>query len=427
MNTYRCAGDAGDCIAALPVVRALGGGIMYLEAATYTRVMLTPENWRGLDLLLLKQPYITDVQPWRGQPVTHNLNNFRVALGHAMRKGQHKDKSLVDWQLEHFGIPLNAKDEAWLAVDPIKIARVVINRTGPGRQHHHIYHNPAFPWHYVCEQYRKDAVFIGSDLEHEVFCATCCPVPHAVTSNLLFAAQVIAGADLFIGNQSVCFWIAEGLKKRLILEVWPGGPNSNVYREGAIQVTDHTVSLPVLESTTQNIAPVTTMDDSETSKHRHLVAGYCTGNGVDLGSSGDPVVPHAIQVDLPPAQYKHYNTTRPEAVIQWRGSALDLPFKNSTLDFVHSAHLLEDFTDWRPALSEWDRVLKPGGYMIIAVPDHGRFRAAVAAGQGDNMSHKHESHVGELTAALPGYEALRDDFVNDRPTEYSILYVGRKR
>lgn len=169
------------------------------------------------------------------------------------------------------------------------------------------------------------------------------------------------------------------------------------------------------------------MTDSETSKHKHLIVDYCRGNGVDLGSSGDPVVPHAIQVDLPSDQYKHYNTTRPEAIIQWRGSAVDLPFKDSVLDFVHSSHLLEDFVDWTPLLSEWDRVLKSGGHMIIAVPDHGRFRAAVARGQGDNLSHKHESHVGELTAALPYYHPIMDGFVNDNPNEYSILYIGRKR
>jgi SAM-dependent methyltransferase len=167
---------------------------------------------------------------------------------------------------------------------------------------------------------------------------------------------------------------------------------------------------------------------SETSKHRHLCLEYCKGNGVDLGSSGDPVVPWAIQVELPAEQYKIYNVTRPVVEsIQWRGSALDLPFKDHTLDFVHSSHLLEDFADWGPPLREWDRVLKPGGHMIIAVPDHQRFRAAVARGQGDNLSHKHESHVGELTKYLRTYEVLHDAFVTDHPHEYSILYVGRKR
>lgn len=168
------------------------------------------------------------------------------------------------------------------------------------------------------------------------------------------------------------------------------------------------------------------MNESETSKHRHLVIDYCRGNGVDLGSSGDPVVPHAIQVDLPAEEYRHYNTARPEAAIQWRGSALELPFKDEMLDFVHASHLLEDFDDWGPPLKEWDRVLKRGGYMIVAVPDHGRFRAAVARGQGDNLSHKHESHVGELQNWLSSYEVLKDGFVNDHPNEYSLLFIGRK-
>lgn len=175
-------------------------------------------------------------------------------------------------------------------------------------------------------------------------------------------------------------------------------------------------------------------DEGETGKHRHLVKQYCMGNGVDLGSANCPVVPWAIQVDLPDAEYRIYNQTRPEAHIQWRGSALDLPFRDNTLDFVHSSHLLEDFFDWLPALFEWNRVLKPGGHMIIALPDHERFRAYVQRGADagidcDNLSHKHESYCGELTSVFAtyfDYEILRDDFVNDDPNEYSILFVGRK-
>jgi SAM-dependent methyltransferase len=178
----------------------------------------------------------------------------------------------------------------------------------------------------------------------------------------------------------------------------------------------------------ERVGAMLTHDDSETAKHRHLVEQYCQGNGVDLGSSGAPVVPHAIQLDLPPELYHEYNRSRPEAAIQWRGNALDLPFKDATLDFVHASHLIEDFADWTVPLREWDRVLRPGGYLIIAVPDHQRFRARVAAGQGDNLSHRHESYVGELTERCGhAYEVLHDGFVSDDPTEYSILFVGRKR
>jgi len=244
--TFRHAGDCGDIIASLPVVRHFGGGDFLIEAATYTRQMLTPNKWCGLDLLLRQQPYIKDVREWRREMVNVNLNDFRSGLFKAIRVGQHRNRSLVDWHLDAHGVPLSAKDAAWLSVEPKKVSRVVFNRTGPGREPRFVYHNHLFPWHRVWEKYRKEAVFIGSELEHEVFCATCGEVPYFKTENLLEAARVINGADLFVGNQSVCFWLAEGLKKNLILEVWPQGPNSNVFRPGAVQGYDQNTVLPEL-------------------------------------------------------------------------------------------------------------------------------------------------------------------------------------
>ncbi len=167
---------------------------------------------------------------------------------------------------------------------------------------------------------------------------------------------------------------------------------------------------------------------SETAKHRKIAEPYCIGSNVlDIGSSGNPVVPWAIQMDLPLEKYLAYNPERPEAHIHLRGDCRELPFRDAVLDIVHSSHVLEDFTDWSPILREWDRVVKVGGFLIIAVPDHERFRAAVAAGQGDNLGHKHESHVGELTGYLSRtYHVFMDDFVGESP-EYSILFIGRKR
>ncbi len=167
---------------------------------------------------------------------------------------------------------------------------------------------------------------------------------------------------------------------------------------------------------------------SETAKHRHLAVPYCEGNGLDIGSSGDPIVPWAIQLDLPLHDYLTYNPVRPSEYIHWRGDARNLPFRDGVLDFCHSSHVLEDFEDWNLVLAEWDRVLKLGGFLLIAVPDHQRFRAAVAAGQGDNLGHKHESHVGELSAYLgKKYHVFHDGFVSTSPHEYSILFVGRKK
>src|SRR5512143_3457271 len=118
---------------------------------------------------------------------------------------------------------------------------------------------------------------------------------------------------------------------------------------------------------------------SETAKHRLIAWPYCQGNGVDLGSGCDPVVPWAIQIELPGGPYDGQKRD-PLQRAQYLGCATDLPFRDSTLDFVHASHLIEDFEDWQPIVWEWGRVLKPGGYMLIAVPDHERFRAYVQRG-----------------------------------------------
>lgn len=246
MRTFRHAGDIGDIVSSLPVIRYFGGGALLIEAADYTRQKLTKDKWCGLDLLLKQQPYITDVREWNREMVSVNLNDFRANLHRFMRKGMFKDKSLTDWHLEAHGVPLTEKNTAWIQSEPHRVDRVVINRTGPGRAPHHVYQNPSFPWHRVWQKYHKEAVFIGSPIEYEVFKHTCGEIPYFPTANLLEAARVIAGSDLFIGNQSVCFWIAEAMKKNLILEVWPSGPNSLTFRPGAIMGWDQNVALPDL-------------------------------------------------------------------------------------------------------------------------------------------------------------------------------------
>lgn len=208
--------------------------------------MLTPDNWRGLDALIKQQPYISDVREWQRAQTSFNLNDWRVRHGRALRTGQLKDRPLTDWQLDQYGLPFTERDTAWLTVEPRKEARVVFNRTGAGRSRHHVYHNPRFPWHLVWQKYGKDAAFVGTEDEYRVFCATCGKVPHIPTKDLYEAAQVISGCDLFIGNQSACFWMAEGMKKNLVLEVWMDGQNSTIVRPGATQGYDENVMLPNL-------------------------------------------------------------------------------------------------------------------------------------------------------------------------------------
>lgn len=75
--TYKHAGDIGDLLAFLPVIRHHGSGVLHIEAATYTRRPLLKENWNGIDRICKAQPYISDVREWRGERIDVNGNDFR--------------------------------------------------------------------------------------------------------------------------------------------------------------------------------------------------------------------------------------------------------------------------------------------------------------------------------------------------------------
>jgi len=48
---------------------------------------------------------------------------------------------------------------------------------------------------------------------------------------------------------------------------------------------------------------------------------------------------------------------------------IDLPFEDNSVDEIFASHILEH-VDWRvPALEEWHRVLRPGGVIVVIVPD----------------------------------------------------------
>lgn len=171
-------------------------------------------------------------------------------------------------------------------------------------------------------------------------------------------------------------------------------------------------------------------EPTESEKYVHLVSRFLVGNGVDIGAGGKPVVPHAIAFDLPPEQYGQYHSgLTPDRVIQWGGDCHKLPFKDSVCDFVFSSHLIEDFLDWNPLLREWVRVIKPGGHLVILLPDKKLWNEAIARGQPPNCAHKHESYVGELSEyarRMGGLQIIEDRLADQFPGDYTIVFVARR-
>lgn len=175
------------------------------------------------------------------------------------------------------------------------------------------------------------------------------------------------------------------------------------------------------------------MNPTQTEAHKYLdlVRPYLKGCGVDIGSQGLPVIPEAMGIDLPEPLFTKYNGGNPPRgpiPIRCDGTK-NLPFTDNSLDYVFSSHVLEDFQYWGPVLKEWARVIKPGGYLVILIPDKQLWQEALNRGQLPNPAHKHEGYAGELStyAENLGLHVVVDELTNWFPGDYSMLFVGRKQ
>ena len=88
---------------------------------------------------------------------------------------------------------------------------------------------------------------------------------------------------------------------------------------------------------------------------------YFVGNGLDVGGGPDPL---GLYVELFP---------RMQGVKVWDkedGDAETLDgIEDGQFDFVHSSHCLEHLEDPLAGLQNWFRAVKPGGHLIVTVPD----------------------------------------------------------
>jgi SAM-dependent methyltransferase len=136
----------------------------------------------------------------------------------------------------------------------------------------------------------------------------------------------------------------------------------------------------------KNDTPAPVKKISETSKCRGRLAPFCVGDGLDVGYGGDPIVPHAICMDLP-QKYAAYESH----VQHLHGDATNLRwFRDGELDWVYSSHVLEDFPDTLAVLSEWLRVLRVGGRLILFLPDEQLYRSHCRSqGRPPNVHHIH--------------------------------------
>lgn len=107
---------------------------------------------------------------------------------------------------------------------------------------------------------------------------------------------------------------------------------------------------------------------------------WLTGYGLDIGGGADSI---GIYQSLFPLIKAVTLYDMPQGNAQFLYNVPDNAF-----DFVYSAHCLEHMVNPEIAMNNWLRVLKPGGFMILTIPDEDMYEQGVWPST-YNFDHKH--------------------------------------
>lgn len=166
-------------------------------------------------------------------------------------------------------------------------------------------------------------------------------------------------------------------------------------------------------------------EGNEAGKVRFDIVPYAAGRGIDIGCGNDKVFGSFLGIDNCLDNILFGAQIRPDMAVE---TAERLPlFADAGFDCVFSAHTLEHIADYKAALTEWWRITKVGGHLVLYLPHRDLYPNI---GQdGANPDHKHDFHPDDIVAAmreLGGWDLLVNETRNERD-EYSFLQVYRKR
>ena len=103
---------------------------------------------------------------------------------------------------------------------------------------------------------------------------------------------------------------------------------------------------------------------SEASKTKSLcpddIIPYLKGKGIDIGCGSDPVFSNVRGFDLKDGDANKITD-----------------YVKDQYDFVFSSHALEHMDDPVRALEEWFSILRPGGHLVVLVPDEDLYEQGI--------------------------------------------------
>ena len=130
---------------------------------------------------------------------------------------------------------------------------------------------------------------------------------------------------------------------------------------------------------------------------------YCRGEGLDVGYGGDIITPNSSGWDFRNGDAQYL-------------AGID----DESFDFVYSSHCLEHMYDVRTSLKNWFRVVRRGGFLLLAIPHRDLYEKRTQLPSRWNGDHKHMFLIGrsEPPDTLDILEEVRESIRN-----YDIKYV----
>ena len=142
---------------------------------------------------------------------------------------------------------------------------------------------------------------------------------------------------------------------------------------------------------------------------------YLSGRVIDIGAGGDLVCAHAEGFDVADGDANTITRFR----------------ERGAYDAVHSSHCLEHMHDPAAALAEWWALVRPGGYLVLVVPDEDLYEQGIWPSI-FNRDHKSTFRLGKpdswspvshdirrLVEALPASEIVSAE-IQDAHYDYSL-------
>ena len=219
-ETYYHSGNLGDVIYGLNAIRLAGGGGLTIgrwqNGTSPCSMPITEAQFDKFRPLLDVQPYLKSVAYAAGYPeYIMDLNKFRDDWNNGPLRKKTGINSLCKMHCYTLGVDDKFRDsDMWLSVPgPIHTNRIIIHRSAR-------YHANNFPWADVVKRYGDQLLFVGMPDEHVEFQREFGKVSFWQAKNLLELAQLVVGADAFIGNQSFPCAVALGYGQTVWQEAW---------------------------------------------------------------------------------------------------------------------------------------------------------------------------------------------------------------